>query len=419
MENKTNVTSTAIASVFTTAIKTDNKLRELLCDYINSREQNVISQNENQIHIEIKPQEINKIHNKIIQPGYLKSVAHHVKKSQQTSDEKYFITTRRIDERYLKQLAAFYLKLVSEKTRCEEIVKTKYNDALENTLHMNKRENETLDVSVVYRWPDMKEFIARKQELNKLSNLLNQYGFAIVMGIRGIGKTSLVQAYLTKYSHLYKHIIWIRVRETISASMINVLNGSKHFNFIADASRTTEQLVDEILTELRHYDGNNLLVFDDVGNTSQIHEVICAFESLQINWKSVFISNYNISASNVIELLPLSEADALQMLKSIYQDELVHEKERDFALNYIENNKKDILNLLEIINYHPLIIELIAKVDVSDEFLNLDDIIPMIKHIKSLSAEELQTPVIPRTKRASGVALRPKEITPMRYIRAI
>jgi tetratricopeptide (TPR) repeat protein len=234
-------------------------------------------------------------------------------------------------------------ELIDTTNRIEQNT-TKILDKLETL----KPESTHLPKELTLKIPKIhpSEVIGREKELEELHQLLfDNKHVVVVNGLGGIGKTTLAQAYMSLYYDDYLHIAWIsQSNETdIENDFVNA-EGLKENLKIATEGKDIKALHKEILSNLKALtDKPNLLLIDNT-NSSLTRD----FDSLpnQPNWHLLVTSRANIERFHPKELGFLKPEKALELFKTHCQ--------------WIKD-EDGIKDLLKVIDYHTLTIEILAK----------------------------------------------------------
>lgn len=405
------VTASDIREVFLYYIRRNNDLFTLIKRYCIAREK-----------VEEKDASFKFVFDKVDKtPNYFRSVANHVEEYRKTNDMSYFDKDGAIDTEYLLRLAKFFVILQNEFQ--QKSVKNLTKTELEETFTSISDNSKTNYISLIYKWNNLDKFIGRERKLNELFNRTQKNDYIIVNGIRGIGKTSLVQAFLTQHEDYYKNIAWITVIDGIRKSMLRTLSFSDKIKFSEPQSDDSNIIVEQykcLLNELSEFEGKNLIIFDNANNAAEISEIINDFSSCLPGWKVVFTTNSNIKTPKPLQLGELSTKDARSLFLSYYNDSDVDENEAKQAFKFLETyGEKPINILLSKIKNIPLVIELLAKVDIADEFISLEDLTKIVNSINDLNNDQLKVAVQPRIKHPNAYNLSPEEMTPFVYIKTI
>jgi hypothetical protein len=418
MSELLKVTTKMVSVLFNKYLLLDEKLRDNLKNYYEEKEE-IYAKEGGKISEGFSP---NSIRKKFKDDQYFKSVANHVTTYYTTGDISYLDRYRTGLSRKIKNLAKDFIRLYQLDT-----IKTtaqKISNTISISHDKNTKKGRVIDLSPVYRWDNLYNFIGRSDELLSLINNIEKNKYVVIGGSRGIGKTSLVQLYLKLHSGIYDHIIWVNVSSTIRKSFISTVSASpKIQEYVAKDINNAEEENSWFLKALetlkfKKYSGNNLLIIDNADSASQILDAINVFEGLNFNWRTIFVSSSGLSTPIPIEINQLSPRESFDLLKSYYTED-INPSEREQAFDFIKTNEEQIKTLLKNLNYNPLLIELIAKVDISDELLDLSDIQEIVKGVSSIKHEKLQKSVIIKTKNSLPIYLDPEKCTPLDYIKAI
>lgn len=104
------------------------------------------------------------------------------------------------------------------------------------------------------------DFVGRKEELQKLDELLNQNSMLLLLnGIGGIGKSTLASYYLNQKKDDFDYYGFIQVNEDIKLSFASALDTSLDLK-----SEKIDDLFAEIMNKLQNLKGTKLLIIDDV-----------------------------------------------------------------------------------------------------------------------------------------------------------
>lgn len=187
--------------------------------------------------------------------------------------------------------------------------------------------------------------LGRETELAELhQKLSNSPKVALVRGLGGIGKTTLVQAYVALYQKHYQHMIWVTQGSDLVRTIAfdRSLGQSLKLPFQVDEDLETRFV--QLMQTLRTIPGPNLLVIDNateqVAQRDTVHQLPNA-----PNWKVLVTSRQDLPDFAVLELRELEPDAALKLFRLYYQG----------------GADEETMQLLEEINYHTLMIELMAK----------------------------------------------------------
>ncbi len=206
-------------------------------------------------------------------------------------------------------------------------------------------------------------FTGRENDLTELHKLLEEKGAVLLLnGLGGTGKTSVALEYVKRNRDNYNSIIWLNYLDSFESSFL-ICN--EFFGF----KGTGKEVYDSIIKELSVYDGNNLLIIDNFHDIKEITPLRNLLSRLP-NFKILITSREEIPYDFVIT----------QTLDSLPHDDAV----KLFSTHYKKPYDSEILkNLFELIGYHTLTIELVAKtLRTSMKMVTLKDIYNIFKDKK-------------------------------------
>ncbi|MDX1940830.1 MAG: NB-ARC domain-containing protein [Saprospiraceae bacterium] len=186
-------------------------------------------------------------------------------------------------------------------------------------------------------------FVGREEALEQLhQSLQSQQRLLLASGIRGIGKTTLAQAYFHKHQSDYQCMAWVNCPNGILQGLLEcTIDDSLGFEAQRDNWERHYQLVWKKLANLQ---GKHLLVLD---NANDGNEVLRYLQPIP-NWTILVTTTADLQGRLPQEKVErLREGPAIQLFCSYYpaakgQDELLR-------------------RFLNAIGYHTLTIELLAK----------------------------------------------------------
>ncbi len=192
-------------------------------------------------------------------------------------------------------------------------------------------------------------FIGREQQLQSIHKKLSEHDpLLLVNGLGGIGKTTLAQAYVNaeQFSANYQHIAWILAGSDLRQDFVNSLQ----IPLQIDLAQTIDlqQQFELILDQMQNRSGNNLLVIDNANNHQELLKHRQTLKSLR--WKILLTSRCEPDAFSKLPVDELPPKDA----KNLFLHHFVADPAEP-------PEKTDLPALLEQINHHTLLIELLAK----------------------------------------------------------
>lgn len=215
---------------------------------------------------------------------------------------------------------------------------------------------------------DTNLLLGREYSLEMVKKFNTQYAAFVLQGIGGIGKTVLISSYIDQNNQKFNNIIWIGNHlNSIESNVLTQLSSS-----IGSTGKSGPEAWRFCLNELRNTHGNNLFVLDGVNEVND-HVIKCIEELCSTGWKVI------ITARSKISDLPTMDLGALPP-----------EAARKLFLHYFNRQTNDnVLNkILEKVDYHPLLVELLAKAANSNPTLILEQLHQLI------SEDKLKDPAI-------------------------
>jgi len=218
-----------------------------------------------------------------------------------------------------------------------------------NTINYHYHNPESrLPKELTWRIPKIhpEDIIGREEDLQQLHEYLcNKKRVVLVNGLGGIGKTTLVQAYISQYYHEYHHIAWItQSNKDISRDFNNDRELTPNLG-IATSNLEPDQLFAEIIRKLKAIHQHPCLLIIDNAEIS-IKEYLDILPS-QPQWHLLVTSREAIPGLQLQPLGFLNEEQAIALFKKYY----THKQIRD----------EDIQDLVKTVDYHTLTIEILAK----------------------------------------------------------
>lgn len=223
-----------------------------------------------------------------------------------------------------------------------------------------------------------KNLLPRDKEVEKLFNGIKENRFFNLVGVGGMGKTSLAYLMVKRHKYYFNEIAYAVVNNNIKDDIVDQLNKTLKLNFEEDAqlNRTLEIKKDaytEIITYLQENfqsEKPNLLVLD-INETADgdknsviINEIIKNNDYLK-GWKFLILSRESVDTRKIIQTYSLTDKEDFEFLKGLFLSK-AGERYKKF---------KDFEGLFKVIYYNPLLAEQLGLF-LSDEpkKATLDDI---------------------------------------------
>jgi tetratricopeptide (TPR) repeat protein len=213
---------------------------------------------------------------------------------------------------------------------------------------LSQENNASISLPFLTNFTRPAHFVGRQDELETLhTHLQTALPTVIVNGIGGVGKTTLVRKYVFDKQAHYAHIVWLEQSSTvINAFIFNErLTAGKDFGQQNELTR-----FQDIIKDLESRQGNNLLVIDNYALTetdSQLKALAYLRDIHFQHWRVLFTSREQVQDFTPMRLGTLPEDKAIELFCTYIHKERIDETQ--------------LKELLKLIDYHTLTIELLAK----------------------------------------------------------
>lgn len=208
------------------------------------------------------------------------------------------------------------------------------------------------------------KLIGREKELEKLTILVKENNAPVnVFGIRGIGKSILVKAFLTQQEKSFDHIAWIESKENITKSLIDDTVLKKQLGVGSPFEvHSNQQQFELIIHRLQNLEGRKLMVFEDA---SQDAEQLMSLLPPSSGWHLIFTSTTPLQGLNKLEVEGLKPKSAKTLFQHWYPEKLA---------------QKDLNDFIRITSGHPLTVILGAKSLEKDFSLSIRDLLEALEY---------------------------------------
>jgi tetratricopeptide (TPR) repeat protein len=186
------------------------------------------------------------------------------------------------------------------------------------------------------------DFVGRKEELQKVDELLNQNSMLLLLnGIGGIGKSTLASYYLNQHKDNFDYYGFVQVNEDIKLSLASAFGTSLDLK-----SEKIDDLFAEIMNKLQNLEGKKLLIIDDVKEMDNQQDEM----------------NTLITLKNSDFQILFTSRETKEYIPQYFLDIMSVEDARELFLKHYPTNEMDKVDkILEYLDYHTLFIEITAK----------------------------------------------------------
>jgi len=185
-------------------------------------------------------------------------------------------------------------------------------------------------------------FVGRKEELQKVDELLNQNSMLLLLnGIGGIGKSTLASYYLNQKKDEFDYYGFVQVNEDIKLSFVSAFSTSLDLK-----SEKIDDLFAETMNKLQNLEGKKLLIVDDIKEmNSQLDKMSTLMTLRNSGFKILFTSR-----------------ETKEYIPQYFLDIMNIEDARELFLKYYPTDEMDKVDkILEYLDYHTMFIEITAK----------------------------------------------------------
>ncbi len=192
-------------------------------------------------------------------------------------------------------------------------------------------------------------FIGFSDLLPKLHKMLEEARRPVVIhGVTGSGKTTFAQAYRARYGEEYHHYAWISFFDNLANSLVKNDEGLLTGTDLVFTKGGLSDHLEKIKAQMMRLKGKNLLIIDGLEkNLSREENAFLLQLCLNFQWKILITSQQKFEKFDHF-LLKLPNREQAQEIYRLYRDD-------------IRDDPEVVEKLIAFVDYHPLVIELIAK----------------------------------------------------------
>ncbi|MFK5968966.1 MAG: NB-ARC domain-containing protein [Candidatus Marithrix sp.] len=189
-------------------------------------------------------------------------------------------------------------------------------------------------------------FVGRDDLLVEIHDQLERHNRLVLNGLGGIGKTTIAQKYVERYRAEYNTVAWIFIQNGLEQDMVTILQAAMD-DIVFPANTPLEDKFEYLMMALGdYYDGNNLLVLDNANDADELLDLVVHLEAC--GWETLITSRCTPDEEEYqfVQVDELPEDDAIKLFRKHYS---------------LETDVVELRVLLAKIDYHTLLIELVAK----------------------------------------------------------
>lgn len=203
------------------------------------------------------------------------------------------------------------------------------------------------------------DFIGRDNELEDIREKSKEPGKSILLsGIGGIGKTSLAMAFIGSSDEDFEHLIWLEQSGSFESSITD--NPTLLSNLKIDyLTGTPKQKAEYVLNRISNLEGPSLFIIDNADEQVQSY-----IKLLPSNCSTIICSRIDLDCDEKISVGFLKSGEAVKLFYKHYN--------RD-------QNDKVVTEIIELLDYHTLAIELVSK---TAQVLRITPLEELLVHLK-------------------------------------
>lgn len=164
-----------------------------------------------------------------------------------------------------------------------------------------EEELERLKFAVSFRSTNLHEqpyFYGRQDELYEIGQCLDSYGYAILSGEPGIGKTEIALKYAHDYAKAYTTVIWVKFRISFEETLKDILRDDPHNSNFADKPNAYSITV----SNLNHLGKNALVIID--GMNVDFTNITILDEMKKYHFRFIVTTRSRANGAIVVPYLP-------------------------------------------------------------------------------------------------------------------
>lgn len=205
------------------------------------------------------------------------------------------------------------------------------------------------------------DILGRKKSLFLLNEELSKNNIVAITGIGGVGKTTFAQVYVDVFYESFEYILW--------------LNQSKES--VVTIFSTNIELIQNLKIKIQEIRNKAKILYDELNDEKYLfqpfmfREVLRRLKNITLMPNLLIIDDTNSSIEEYLQILPskpkwqiiLTSREKIGDIRNFNLDVLSPDDAQELFFKYctIIEDKKAIKTLLQKIEYHTLLIEVLAK----------------------------------------------------------
>lgn len=205
---------------------------------------------------------------------------------------------------------------------------------------------------------EINQIIGREKQLDQLTCIISErkQKITVITGTGGIGKTSVALSFINDHDRTscFSNIGWVSCsKSSIREDFINAfIDYEDIFNY--DLKKSIIENYDSLILSLQKLPGRNLLIIDNIDDNEELEEI--HQDLLNTDFDIIITSRSVPEDFHTLKLKKLDKEDALNLFFTYYKK---------------EDDRKTANEILSLIDYHSLLIILLAKVTQNNDNLSL------------------------------------------------
>ena len=198
-------------------------------------------------------------------------------------------------------------------------------------------------------------YVGRTEQLEQMARLMKDNWLVFVTGVRGGGKTTFVNTFVSCNLKDFSHVLYVSVRAgRVTESVIQAFMEAKMINPRESDDHLTitdmlMQLIDSLLN--KNFD-RPLMIIDSANLEPSLKLFIYEWNKYHLNWKIIITTSLSEIEFNDAVKLKLPELDEISAMKLF---------EKFVSRKVSTGFKQDLLKIFHQFKFNPILCELLSK----------------------------------------------------------